>query len=306
MTPKLLAGDNGRFVFFPDEAGTVLSQSPNATVYIGANADTKEKVVLKKISTLQFGNDSQRFKFFVTVATELKFDGLVKIIDIIFEDGSIYLVSEFVSGRTLKELICDSQYLDYRNDIFFLRIISNCLETLSELHKLKLAHCNIRPENIIVEWDDCEEFDFVHPKAKILSTENIKLGFKNMPLIRKHNDDLYKSPEQLLGYEDLVGDYSDIYSMGLILYEAIARESVFPSDKPLVKRQQVFGKIAPHYRTNEEVYKVIEKATVKPMPYIPGSISEDAQKLIVLKSLNDRYQSAGSLKQDIDNLISGI
>jgi hypothetical protein len=117
---------------------------------------------------------------------------------------------------------------------------------------------------------------------------------------------LYQSPEQLLGFEDLVGDYSDIYTMGLILYEAIAREPVFPSDKPIVKRQQVFSKIAQHYRINDEVYALIEKATVKPFSYIPGSISEDAQKLIVLKSLNERYQNTEAFKKDLDELIGNL
>ena len=305
MTPRILEGDNAKYIFFPEEADTILNRTAYATVYVGANADTKEKVILKKVSPALFGNDSQRFKFFATVCTEVKLDGLVGICDMIFDEGDIYLVCEFVSGRTLKELIYDPKFMDYRNDIFFLRIISNCLETLSFIHKLKLCHGNLRPENIIVQWDECEEFDFLHPTAKILSIESIKLGFKNMPLIRKV-DSLYQSPEQLLGFEDLVGDYSDIYTMGLILYEAIARDPVFPSDKPIVKRQQVFSKIAQHYRINDEVYALIEKATVKPFSYIPGSISEDAQKLIVLKSLNERYQNTEAFKKDLDELIGNL
>jgi len=303
MTPRVLEGNNGKYVFFPEEQGTILSHSDHATVYVGGNYDTKEKVILKKISPALFGNDSQRFKFFATVCTEVKLDGLVNISDMVFENGSIYLVCEFVSGRSLKDLISDTKFMDYRNDIFFLRIISNCLETLSFIHKLKLCHGNINPENIIVEWDDCEEFNFAHPTAKILSIENIKLGFKDMPLYLKNADTRYQSPEQILGFNDLVGDYSDIYSMGLILYEVIAREPVFPTDKPLVKRQQVFGKIAKHYRISDEIFAIIEKATVKPFSYIPGSISEDAQKLIVLKSLNDRYQNIEALKKDVDSII---
>ena len=306
MTPKALIGNNGKFVFFPEEPDTIISRSENATVYVGANIDTKEKVILKKLSTMMFGNDAQRFKFFATVATEAKLDGLVNVEDIIFEGSDIYLVCEYVSGRTLKELIYEPKFMDYRNDIFFLRIISNCLETLSMIHKLKLCHSNLRPENIIVQWDDCEEFDFMHPTAKILSLESIKLGFKYMPLMRRNHDSLYQSPEQILGFEDLVGDYSDIYSMGLILYEAIAREPVLDPEKPIVKRQQVFGKIAPHYRTDENVYKIIEKATAKPLPFIPAAISEDAQKMMVVKSLNDRYQSVNDFKKDIDELIRNL
>ncbi len=306
MTPKVIEGNIGKFVFFPEETDTIISKSERSTVYIGANVDTKEKVILKKLSTEMFGNNAQRFKFFATVATEAKLDGLVNVNDIIFEDSDIYLVCEYISGRTLKELIYDPKLMDYRNDVFFLRIISNCLETLSMIHKLKLSHGNLRPENIIVQWDDCEEFDFMHPTAKILSLESIKLGFKAMPLLREPQDTLYQSPEQLLGFEDLVGDYSDIYSMGLILYEAIAREPVYAPDKPLVKRQQVFGKIEKHYRTDENVYKVIEKATVKPLPFVPAAISENAQKMMVVKSLNDRYQTTTDFKNDVDTLIQTI
>ena len=305
MTPRVLEGDKAKYIFFPEEDDTILNRNGYATVYVGANADTKEKVILKKISPALFGNDSQRFKFFATVCNEVKIDGLVGISDMIFDEGNIYLVCEYVSGRTLKELIYDQKFMDYRNDIFFLRIISNCLETLSFIHKLKLCHGNLRPENIIVQWDECEEFDFMHPTAKILSVESIKLGFKNMPLIRRV-DTLYQSPEQVIGFEDLVGDYSDIYSMGLIMYEALAREPLFSPDKPIVKRQQVFGKIEQHYRISDEAHAIIEKATVRPLPFVPGAISDNAQKIMVLKALNDRYQSAEAFKKELDELIGNI
>ena len=306
MTPKILDGNKGKYVFFPDEQGTIISRSGNATLYIGANADTKEKKVLKKISTALFDNDAQRFKFFATVCTEVKTEGLVSIEDMVFEGSDIYLVCEFIGGRTLKELIYDPKYMDYRNDIFFLRIIANCLETLSYVHKLKLCHGNLTPENIIVQWDECEEFDFLHPSTKILGIENIKLGFKNMPLNRRPSNTLYQSPEQVIGFEDLVGDYSDIYSMGLIMYEALAREPIFPADKPIVKRQQVFGKIEKHYRISDEAHAIIEKATVRPLPFVPGAISDNAQRIMVLKALNDRYQSTEAFKKDLDELIENL
>ena len=306
MTPKILESNTAKYVFFPEEPETIISRSGYTTIYVGANADTKEKVVLKKIPTATFGNDTQRFKFFATVCTEVKIDGLVNIKDMVFAESDIYLVCEFIAGRTLKELIYDQKFMDYRNDIFFLRILSNCLETLSMIHKLKLCHGNLCPDNIIVQWDECEDFDFVHPKAKILSIESIKLGFKNMPLNRKIADTIYQSPEQLIGFEDLVGDYSDIYSMGLIMYEVLAREPVFPTDKPIVKRQQVFGKIAQHYRISDEAQAIIEKATIRPLPFIPGAISENAQKIMVLKALNDRYQNAEAFKKDLDELIENL
>ena len=306
MTPRILEGSKAKYIYFPEEQGTIISRSSYATLYIGANADTKEKIVLKKISTSMFGNDAQRFKFFATVCNEVKIDGLVRIDDMVFDGSDIYLVCEFVSGRTLKELIYDPKFMDYRNDIFFLRIISNCLETLSFVHKLKLCHGNLTPENIIVQWDECEEFDFLHPTAKILSIESIKLGFKNMPLIRRVNDTRYQSPEQVIGFEDLVGDYSDIYSMGVIMYEVLAREPVFPTDKPIVKRLQVFGKIEQHYRIGDEAHAIIEKATVRPLPFVPGAISDNAQKIMVLKALNDRFQSVEAFKKDLDELIGNI
>jgi len=306
MTPKILDGSKAQYIYFPEEQDTIISRSSYATLYVGANTDTKEKVVLKKISTALFANDAQRFKFFATVCNEVKLDGLVNIMDMVFDESDIYLVCEFISGRTLKDLIYDPKFMDYRNDIFFMRIITNCLETLSFIHRLKLSHGNLTPENIIVQWNECEEFDFMHPTAKILSIESIKLGFKNMQLNRRTTNTLYQSPEQLIGFEDLVGDYSDIYSMGLIMYEVLAKEPVFSPSKPVVKRQQVFGKIAQHYRIGDEAHAIIEKATVRPLPFIPGAISEDAQKIMVLKALNDRYQSAEAFKKDADELIETL
>ncbi|MBQ3832219.1 MAG: hypothetical protein II815_03495, partial [Bacteroidales bacterium] len=44
MTPRILEGDNAKYIFFPEEADTILNRTAYATVYVGANADTKEKV----------------------------------------------------------------------------------------------------------------------------------------------------------------------------------------------------------------------------------------------------------------------
>ena len=60
MTPRILEGSKAKYIYFPEEQGTIISRSSYATLYIGANADTKEKIVLKKISTSMFGNDAQR------------------------------------------------------------------------------------------------------------------------------------------------------------------------------------------------------------------------------------------------------
>lgn len=304
MTPKLLKGNNFGFAFFPDEEDTIISRSESAIVYIGQCIDTKQKVVLKKMPTAVFGNDAQRFKFFLAVCSEARHDNIMKVMDIIFEDQYLYLACEYINGRTLKELIADSRYFDCRYNEFFLKIISKTLETLSFLHALKLCHTNLKPENIIVEYDENEDFDFDNPSIKIISLESIKLGFKEMSLAKNMRNVIYASPEQLLGFDDIVGDYSDTFSMGIILYEALAKEPTVDVSMPMaIRRAQIFGEIKPHYRINNDILEIIRKATVKPLAFTPAKVIIEEQKIAVIQALNKRYQSILAFKQDLDAII---
>jgi serine/threonine-protein kinase len=171
---------------------------------------------------------------------------LANTIDLIIDDGRIYVIQEFVYGFSLKELIAKREYFDYRFNYFFYRIISKVLDTLSYIHAQQLCHCDIKPSNIMVCGSDEFGINMENPEIKIIDTGLLKPCFQ--PAIPdtggKSFSIMYASPEQVLGFSELVGEHSDIFSTGLILYEAIAKEPALNTTNPMfIKKIQTGVKI---------------------------------------------------------------
>lgn len=306
MSARILEGSNSKYFYFPDNQDTIISKGKFSIVYIAAELTTKQKVICKQLSPALFDNETAKLKFFVESGVSLKHPGIVKTIDLVVEENAIFLIQEFVFGHTLKELINDRRYFDYKYNSFFIKIIIECLSALSYIHSNSLCHCDIKPANIIIE-DKYYDVDIENPKIKIIDFGNIKTSFKSneLDITNKTYNIMYGSPEQVFGFTDLIGEHSDIFSTGLILYEAIAKEPALNTSNPFImKRLQSVIKVEKHFRFDDDLYYIISKATVKPdLPKPEKYYSEDELKLRIIKSLSLRYQSAEEFKEDLIKLI---
>lgn len=307
MQPKLLKGSNASYFFFPEEESTIIARSNYSVVFIAAELNTKEKVICKQLLPAMFHNQTARLKFFLETSIALRHEGLANTIDLIIDDGRIYVIQEFVYGFSLKELIAKREYFDYRFNYFFYRIISKVLDTLAYIHAQQLCHCDIKPSNIMVCGSDEFGINMENPEIKIIDTGLLKPCFQ--PAIPdtggKSFSIMYASPEQVLGFSELVGEHSDIFSTGLILYEAIAKEPALNTTNPMfIKKIQTGVKIEKHFRFDEDLYDVISKATVKPeMANLPKEFTSEDVKLAIIRSLGKRYQSVNDFKADVLRLI---
>ncbi|MCK9499752.1 MAG: protein kinase [Bacteroidales bacterium] len=307
MQAKILKGNEGSYLFFPEEKSSIISKSNYSIVYLTAKTDSKEKFVCKQFLPLLTPNQSARLKFFIETNIRLEHKGIAKIVDFIIEDGQVFIIQEYIYGLSLKDLIKSREYFDYRYNYFFYRIIAKFLDILSYFHSQNLCLCDVKPSNIMVCTSEDLEIDLKDPEVKLIDIELVKPSFKQaIPNYGGKSFSLmYASPEQILGFEELVGEHSDIFSTGLILYEAIAKETALNTSNPMfVKKIQTSVKLQKHYRFDEDLFKIIAKACVKPsFSLINKEQSEEEIKLAIIKSLSNRFQSAENFKTEILKLI---
>ncbi len=306
MQPVLLKGSNASYFFFPEEESTILSGNKFSTVYVAAEVTTKQKVICKHLLPAFFNNQATRLKFFIEASAKLQHDGIAKTLDFIVEGTNVFIIQEFVFGYTLKELINNREYLDYRYNYFFYKIINSVLDTLTYIHSHNLCHSDLKPSNIMIVDED-GSMDVHNPEVKIIDLGSIKPSFQPETLdsVGKPYNIIYASPEQIFGFPELIGEHSDIFTLGLVLYEAIAKEPALkPANPVFIKRMQSVAKIEKHYRFDDELYYVISRATAKPeMEKSSKEYSDDELKMLIIKALGKRYQSAADFKADLSELI---
>lgn len=307
MQPRLLKGSNASYFFFPDEETTIISRSKFSLVYIAAELNTKTKVICKQLLPAMYHHHTAKFKFLIEASLKLRHPGIVKTIDLVFEENEIFIIQEFINGFTLKELICNREFYDYQYNPFFYKILAATLETLSYIHEQKLCHCDIKPSNIMIVNKD-ESMNLNNPIIKIIDFGSLKPSFQPAALDGggKTYNIMYASPEQVLGFSELVGEHSDIFSLGLVLYEAIAKEPALNTSNPMfIKRFQSVVKTEKHYRFDDELYEVISRATAKPeLLKASKEYTNDEIKMLIIRSLGKRYQSATQFRSDLLALIN--
>jgi serine/threonine protein kinase len=202
------------------------------------------------------------------------------------EAGQPYIVMEYVEGKTLADLIFKGSLTIPRS----LRIIREVAEALGEAHRLGIIHRDIKPANIAV--DDrgiVKVLDF--GLAKQIGLEPLEPGANVTSLDTQTREGLlvgtpmYFSPEQALGKD--VDPRSDLFSLGLVLYECLTGKPAFYGVTPM-----------------EICAKVIRDDPLPPSEINPA-ISANLE-LVTLRALekskDKRYQSATELASDLQTL----
>ncbi|MCC6952492.1 MAG: protein kinase [Deltaproteobacteria bacterium] len=186
-----------------------------------------DRIVAIKILHAQHSDQQdllRRFQHEARVASKLNHPNAVRIYDFGIFDGQPYLVMEFAQGETLKDLITKSGPLPYSR---ILSISTQVCSALATAHKLGIVHRDLKPENILLVTtptgeESAQLLDF--GIAKVMNPQNDQ----NVALTRAGTfcgTPKYASPEQVL--EKGVDHRADIYTLGIILYEALSGEVPF-------------------------------------------------------------------------------
>ncbi len=219
-----------------------------------------------------------KFKQESLSAASLMHANIVNIYDTGIEDGIYYIVMEYIKGETLKDYIKSKGSLDEQETI---RISRQIAEALKHAHSNKIVHRDIKPHNILLTSDGIAKVaDFGIARASTSSTIN-----NTSNVIGSVH---YFSPEQARG--GYVDEKSDIYSLGIVMYEMITGSLPFDADNHIsVAMKQIQEKpILPSVKLNnkkisQSLEDIIMKCLEKNQSYRFHSVEE------LLTSLNSIY-----------------
>jgi serine/threonine protein kinase len=202
------------------------------------------------------------------------------------DDGQPYIVMEYVEGKTLAELILEQRLTIPKS----LRIAREVAEALAEAHRHGIIHRDIKPSNIAV--DDrgiVKVLDF--GLAKHIGLESIEPAGEANSLDTRTREGLlvgtpmYFSPEQALGTP--LDARSDIFSLGLVLYECLVGKPAFMGVTPMeICAKVIRDQPVPPSQLNRAVSPDLERVTLRALE----------------KSADQRYQSADELAADLQTL----
>lgn len=248
-----------------------------AVVYKGRDKLLNRYIAIK-ILRPEFCKDAtfvENFKRESQAAAGLSHPNIVGVYDVGREGNINYIVMELIDGRTLNEIIEEEAPMDYRKVIDISKQVASALKVA---HKNKIIHRDVKPHNIMITSDGVVKLaDFGIARAvndATLSTGNKIIGSVH-----------YFSPEQARG--NYVDERSDIYSLGIVMYEMLTGQVPFDGENPV-----------------SVALKHINEEITPPSQLVPGI--PPALERAVMKATNkyqtNRYSSAEEMIEELDNI----
>ena len=250
-----------------------------AIVYRGLDKVLGRTVAIKTMLP-QYAADpsfAARFKQEAQAAAALQSPYIVSVYDWGKDGDTYYIIMEYLRGTDLKSGIRKHGALDCRK---VAQIGSQIAQALSVPHRHDIIHRDIKPQNIMVQPDGnikVMDFGIARAKNSHLTTDNSVLGTAH-----------YVSPEQTQGKE--LGPTTDIYSLGIVMYEAATGRVPFDGDDAIsVALKQVKEQPLPPSQINPRVDPALESIILKCMQKDP----------------KDRFQTADALYHVLRDYLAG-
>ncbi len=200
-----------------------LGQGGMGTVYKALDTTINEKVALKLIKPEIASNKHtiERFQNELKYARKVSHKNVCRMYHLSKEDDSHYIVMEYIPGENLKSMIRMTKQLSMKTAV---DIAKQVCEGLAEAHRLGVVHRDLKPSNIMIDKGGTARImDF--GIARSLQTD----GMTGPGVIVGTPE--YMSPEQVEGKK--ADQRSDIYSLGIILYEMVAGKVPFMGNTPI-------------------------------------------------------------------------
>jgi beta-lactam-binding protein with PASTA domain len=251
-----------------------------ATVWLAEDTSLHRKVAIKMLAE-RYAEDFQfveRFRREAQSAAGLNHPNIVAIYDRGVAEGTYYIAMEYLEGPTLKEVIDERGGLEPNRAIDFAVQI---LAALRFAHNHGVVHRDIKPHNVVVSGDGrlkVTDFGIARAGASQMTEVGSIVGTAQ-----------YLSPEQARG--EVVGPPSDLYSVGIVLYEMLTGRVPFEGDSAVAIAM-----------------KHLSEEPVPPSVYAPD-VSPGLEQVVLralAKDAGDRYQTAEEMSADLDRARRGV
>jgi len=250
-----------------------------ADVYLAEDQELGRRVAIKILNGRHANDDQfiERFRREAKNAAALNHPNIVSIYDRGEAEDTYYIAMEYLDGRTLKELIVSRGAAPVNVAIEYARQI---LSALRFAHRHGIVHRDIKPHNVLVDSEGrvkVTDFGIARAGTSQMTETGSIVGTAQ-----------YLSPEQARGGE--VDPRSDLYSLGVVLYELLTGKTPFDGETPVEIAMK-------HLSTTP-------KPPSKLRPDVPPELD-----MVVLRALaknpEDRYQSADEMEADLERVARG-
>jgi serine/threonine protein kinase len=270
-----------------------LGEGGMATVY-KARCQILNRFVSVKILKKEYSSDAEFLKKFrreATAVASLSDNNIVNVYDV-GADGDInYIVMEYVEGKSLKEILNERGKLSTDQALAVGIQIGKALE---HAHKNNIVHRDIKPHNVLVTNDGVVKVtDFGIAK----SSDSVTITNSSKVLGSAH----YFSPEQAKG--NVVDNRTDIYSLGIVLYELVTGRVPFDAESPVsVALKHIQEPVVPPIQLNENIPDAMNKLILKAIEKEPfrryQNVSDMVADMKAIQQNKDLRIVANDFEQD--------
>jgi WD40 repeat protein/tRNA A-37 threonylcarbamoyl transferase component Bud32 len=265
----------GKFAILSD-----LGVGACGTVYKARDTELDRIVALKvpRAGDLSSQEDRDRFLREARSAAQLRHPNIVPLYEVGQAEVMPYLVSAYVQGVTLADLLT-AQRLPVRQAAELVAVVADALQYA---HEQGVIHRDVKPSNIMVGDDGTPYLmDFGLAKREAEVTVTVEGQVLGTPA--------YMSPEQARGEGHKVDGRSDVYSLGVILYQLLTSELPFRGNPRMLLHQVLHDEPRSLRSLNDQIPRDLETISLKAMAKEPGR----------------RYQSARAFGEDLRRFLKG-
>src|SRR5438046_2080209 len=268
---------------------SLLGSGGMGEVYLAEDTRLKRKVALKLLPAELTANPDRlrRFEQEARAASALNHPNIITIHEIGQVDGLNFIVTEFIAGQTLRELITTARM----NLLVVLDVATQAASALAAAHAAGIVHRDLKPENIMLRPDGLiKVLDFglaklTEPRTSNVDTEAPTVARVDTKMGTVMGTAQYMSPEQARGLK--VDVRTDIFSLGVVLYEMLAGRPPFLGE------------------TTADIISVLLHKEPQPLstlaPDTPAQLQHIVSKAL-RKDRDERYQTVKSLLVDLKSL----
>ncbi|MDP8911711.1 MAG: Stk1 family PASTA domain-containing Ser/Thr kinase [Actinomycetota bacterium] len=251
-----------------------------ADVYLAEDQELGRRVAIKILNDRHANDDQfvERFRREAKNAASLSHPNIVSVYDRGEAQGTYYIAMEYLGGRTLKELVVERGPAPIQTVIDYARQI---LSALAFAHRHGIVHRDIKPHNVLVGDDG---------RVKVTDFGIARAGTSQMTEVGSIiGTAQYLSPEQARGAP--VDHRSDLYSVGIVLYELLTGQTPFVGDTPLdVAMKHISNAPVPASSLRPEVTRELDLVVLRALAKNPA----------------ERYQSAEDMDAELQRVARGL
>lgn len=251
-----------------------LGRGAQGVVYLAIDTELDRQVAIKTLTRKQQANANLVNE--AKNVSKLTHKNIVSLYEIGVHENSTYLVYQYVEGESLKQKLKSGSKIPKLKAVKLLRQL---LEGIEYAHEQGILHRDLNPANILIDKDATPKIlDFGISQSIGAETTGDVSGTTN-----------YLAPELLSNGS--IGPHTDVFPIGLILYEMLTGQMVFKGENPMAVMYQVVNEnILPPSKFNRDIDAGLDKITLRALERNP----------------EDRYKNARKMLHDLDEYLKGF